>query len=32
MVLAAGKTADIDWTRAEAALRRSMVRAKVAAR
>jgi len=30
--LAAGKTADIDWTRAEAALRRSMVRAKVAGR
>jgi len=30
--LAAGKTADIDWARAEAALRRSMVRAKVAGR
>jgi F-type H+-transporting ATPase subunit epsilon len=30
--LAAGKTADIDWTRAEAALRRSLVRAKVAGR
>jgi F-type H+-transporting ATPase subunit epsilon len=30
--LAAGKAADIDWTRAEAALRRSMVRMKVAGR
>ena len=30
--LAAAKTADIDWARAEAALRRSMVRAKVAGR
>lgn len=30
--MAAGKTADIDWVRAEAALRRSMVRAKVAGR
>jgi len=30
--IAAGKTADIDWTRAEAALRRSLVRAKVAGR
>ncbi|MBI4643117.1 MAG: F0F1 ATP synthase subunit epsilon [Deltaproteobacteria bacterium] len=30
--LAAGKTADIDWIRAEAALRRSLVRAKVAGR
>jgi F-type H+-transporting ATPase subunit epsilon len=30
--LAAAKTAEIDWARAEAALRRSMVRAKVAAR
>jgi F-type H+-transporting ATPase subunit epsilon len=30
--LAAGKTADIDWTRAEAALRRSIVRSKVAGR
>ena len=30
--LAAGKAADIDWTRAEAALRRSLVRAKVAGR
>ncbi len=30
--LAAGKAAEIDWARAEAALRRSMVRAKVAAR
>jgi F-type H+-transporting ATPase subunit epsilon len=30
--LAAGKTADIDWARAEAALRRSLVRAKVAGR
>jgi F-type H+-transporting ATPase subunit epsilon len=30
--LAAAKTAEIDWTRAEAALRRSMVRAKVASR
>lgn len=30
--LAAAKTEAIDWTRAEAALRRSMVRAKVAAR
>jgi F-type H+-transporting ATPase subunit epsilon len=30
--IAAGKTADIDWARAEAALRRSLVRAKVAGR
>jgi F-type H+-transporting ATPase subunit epsilon len=30
--LAEGKKADIDWARAEAALRRAMVRAKVAAR
>jgi F-type H+-transporting ATPase subunit epsilon len=30
--LAAGKKADIDWARAEASLRRSLVRAKVAAR
>jgi F-type H+-transporting ATPase subunit epsilon len=30
--LAAVKTEEIDWVRAEAALRRSMVRAKVAAR
>src|SRR5512143_2000114 len=30
--MAAGKTADIDWARAEAALRRSLVRAKVAGR
>ena len=30
--LAAGKTADIDWTRAETALRRSLVRTKVAGR
>jgi len=30
--LAVGKTAEIDWTRAEAALRRSIVRAKVAGR
>jgi F-type H+-transporting ATPase subunit epsilon len=30
--LAAAKTAEIDWARAEAALRRSMVRTKVAAR
>ncbi len=30
--LAAAKTAEIDWARAEAALRRSMVRAKVAGR
>ena len=30
--LAAAKTEEIDWTRAEAALRRSIVRAKVAAR
>ena len=30
--LAAGKTAEIDWARAEAALRRSLVRAKVAGR
>jgi len=30
--LAAAKTAEIDWARAEAALRRSMVRAKVASR
>src|SRR5574340_1090095 len=30
--LAAGKTADLDWARAEAALRRSLVRAKVAGR
>jgi len=30
--LAAGKTADVDWTRAEAALRRSMMRMKVAGR
>ncbi len=28
----AGKTADLDWARAEAALRRSMVRMKVAGR
>ncbi|MFZ5453760.1 MAG: F0F1 ATP synthase subunit epsilon [Thermodesulfobacteriota bacterium] len=30
--LAAGRTADVDWARAEAALRRSLVRAKVASR
>ena len=30
--IAAGKTADIDWARAEAAMRRSLVRAKVAGR
>ena len=30
--LAAAKTAEIDWARAEAALRRSLVRAKVAGR
>jgi F-type H+-transporting ATPase subunit epsilon len=30
--LAAAKTAEIDWARAEAALRRAMVRTKVAAR
>jgi len=30
--LAAGKTADLDWARAEAALRRSLIRAKVAGR
>ena len=30
--LAASKTEVIDWTRAEAALRRSLVRAKVAGR
>jgi F-type H+-transporting ATPase subunit epsilon len=30
--MAAGKTADLDWARAEAALRRSLVRAKVAGR
>jgi F-type H+-transporting ATPase subunit epsilon len=30
--IAAGKTADVDWTRAEAALRRSLIRAKVAGR
>ena len=30
--MAAGRTADIDWARAEAALRRSMVRMKVAGR
>ena len=30
--IAAGKTAEIDWARAEAALRRSLVRAKVAGR
>jgi F-type H+-transporting ATPase subunit epsilon len=30
--MAAGKTADVDWARAEAALRRSLVRAKVAGR
>jgi F-type H+-transporting ATPase subunit epsilon len=30
--LAAGKTAEIDWARAEAALRRSMMRMKVAGR
>jgi F-type H+-transporting ATPase subunit epsilon len=30
--LAAGKTADIDWARAEAAMRRSLVRMKVAGR
>lgn len=30
--LAAGKTADVDWARAEAALRRAVVRAKVASR
>ena len=30
--VAAGKTAEIDWARAEAAMRRSMVRMKVAGR
>jgi len=30
--LAAGRTADIDWARAEAALRRSLARMKVASR
>ena len=30
--IAAGKTAEIDWARAEAALRRSLARAKVAGR
>ena len=30
--IAAGKTADIDWARAEVALRRSLVRTKVAGR
>jgi len=30
--LAAGKTADVDWTRAEAALQRSLMRMKVAGR
>jgi F-type H+-transporting ATPase subunit epsilon len=30
--IAAGKTAEIDWARAEAAMRRSLVRAKVAGR
>jgi len=30
--IAAGKTAEIDWARAEAALRRSMMRMKVAGR
>jgi F-type H+-transporting ATPase subunit epsilon len=30
--IAAGKTADLDWTRVEAALRRSLVRTKVAGR
>ena len=30
--IAAGKTADVDWVRAEASLRRSLVRAKVAGR
>lgn len=30
--LAAGKTADIDWARAEAAMRRSLMRVKVAGR
>ena len=30
--MAAGRIADVDWARAEAALRRSIVRAKVAAR
>lgn len=30
--IAAGKTAEIDWARAEAAVRRSLVRAKVAGR
>ena len=30
--LAAGKTAELDWARAEAALRRSLVRTKVAGR
>ena len=30
--IAAGKTADVDWTRAETALRRSMMRMKVAGR
>jgi F-type H+-transporting ATPase subunit epsilon len=30
--IAAGKTADVDWTRAEAALRRSLIRTKVAGR
>jgi F-type H+-transporting ATPase subunit epsilon len=30
--IAAGKTAEIDWARAEAAMRRSLVRMKVAGR
>ena len=30
--MAAGRTADVDWARAEAALRRSIVRARVAGR
>jgi F-type H+-transporting ATPase subunit epsilon len=30
--IAAGKTAEVDWTRAEAALRRSIIRTKVAGR
>jgi F-type H+-transporting ATPase subunit epsilon len=30
--IAVGKTADVDWVRAEAALRRSMVRSRVAGR
>lgn len=30
--IAAGKTAEIDWTRAEAAMRRSLMRMKVAGR